>query len=59
MINWHFRLKAGGTENSYYIVDSDRDRALLQAQQTLFEECEAQGFTPINATLEFEEKIDI
>jgi len=59
MINWHFRLKAGGTENSYYIVDSDRDRALYKAQQTLFEECEAQGVICLTAKIEFEERIEI
>jgi hypothetical protein len=59
MTNWHFRLKAGGVENSYYIVGSDREQALYQAQAALFEECQQQGFIPIKATLEFEERFDI
>ena len=59
MTNWHFRLRAGGVENSYYIVGSDRELALYQAQQTLFEELKAQGVICLTASVEFEERIEI
>jgi hypothetical protein len=59
MTNWHFRLRAAGTENSYYIVGSDRELALYQAQQTLFEELKEQGVICLSATVEFEERIEI
>jgi hypothetical protein len=59
MTNWHFRLRAGGTENSYYIVGSDRAQALYQAQQTLFEELKEQGVICLTAKIEFEERISI
>ena len=59
MTNWHFRLRAGGVENSYCIVGSDRELALYQAQQTLFEELKEQGVICLTASVEFEERIDI
>ena len=59
MTNWHFRLRAGGVENSYYIVGSDRELALYQAQQTLFEEHKEQGVICLTASVEFEERIEI
>ena len=59
MTNWHFRLRAGGVENSYYVVGSDRELALYQAQQTLFEELKQQGVICLTASVEFEERIDI
>ena len=59
MTNWHFRLRAGGVENSYYIVGSDREMALYQAQQTLFEELKELGVICLTASVEFEERIEI
>ena len=59
MTNWHFRLKAGGVESSYYIVGSDREQALYEAQQTLFEELKAKGIVCLTASIEFEERFDI
>jgi hypothetical protein len=59
MTNWHFRLRAGGIENSYYIVGSDREQALHQAQQTLFQELKEQGVICLTASIEFEEKFEI
>ena len=59
MTNWHFRLRAGGTENSYYIVGSDREQALYEAQQTLFQELKEQGIICLTASIEFEEKFEI
>ena len=59
MTNWHFRLRAGGVENSYYVVGSDRELALYQAQQTLFEELKQQGVICLTASVEFEERIEI
>jgi len=59
MTNWHFRLRAGGVENSYYIVGSNREQALYEAQQTLFEELKGKGVICLTASIEFEEKIDI
>ena len=59
MTNWHCRLQAGGVENSYYIVGSDRELALYQAQQTLFEELKEQGVICLTASVEFEERIEI
>ena len=59
MTNWHFRLRAGGIENSYYIVGSDREQALYQAQQTLSQELKEQGIICLTASIEFEEKFEI
>jgi hypothetical protein len=55
MRQYHFRLRAGNFENSYYIVDSNRDRAFDSAQWEFFQDCENQGFIPINCLLELEE----
>lgn len=59
MTNWHFRLKAGGIENSYYILGSNREEALQQAQETLFQELKEQGVICLTASVEFEERFDI
>jgi hypothetical protein len=47
------------TKNSYYIVGSDREQALYEAQQTLFEELKEQGVICLSATVELEERIEI
>jgi len=59
MTNWHFRLRAGGIENSYYIVGSNREQALYEAQQTLFKELKEKGVICLTASIEFEERFDI
>jgi hypothetical protein len=52
---YHFRLKAGNFSNSYYITDSNRDRAFDSAQWEFFKDCEAKGFVVMNCLLELEE----
>jgi hypothetical protein len=59
MTNWHFRLRAGGIENSYYMVGSDREQALYEAQQTLSQELKERGIICLTASIEFEERFDI
>jgi hypothetical protein len=59
MTNWHFRLRAGGVENSYYIVASDREQALMEAQQALSEDLRAEGIICLTASVELEERFDI
>lgn len=55
MRQYHFRLKAGNFEDSYHIVDSNRDRAFDLAQWEFFKDCEARGFICMSCKLEFEE----
>lgn len=59
MTNWHFRLRAGGVENSYYIVASDREQALREAQQALSADLRAEGIICLTASVELEERFDI
>jgi hypothetical protein len=59
MKQYHFRLKAGNYSNSYYITDSNRDRAFDSAQWEFFKDCEAQGFVAMSCLLEFEEVNEI
>lgn len=59
MTNWHFRLRTGGIERSYYIIGSDKELALLQAQEALYEECKDMGFTAFKADILLEERMEI
>ena len=59
MKQYHFRLKAGNFSNSYFITDSNRDRAFDSAQWEFFKDCEAQGFVAMSCLLEFEEVNEI
>ena len=59
MRQFHFRLKAGNFANSYYITDSNRDRAFDSAQWEFFKDCEDQGFVAMSCLLEFEEVVEI
>ena len=59
MRQYHFRLKAGNFANSYYITDSNRDRAFDSAQWEFFKDCEDKGFVAMSCLLEFEEVNEI
>ena len=59
MRQYHFRLKAGNFSNSYFITDSNRDRAFDSAQWEFFKDCEDKGFVAMSCLLEFEEVIEI
>ena len=59
MKQYHFKLKAGNYSNSYYITDSNRDRAFDSAQWEFFKDCEALGFVAMSCLLEFEEVNEI
>ena len=59
MRQYHFRLKAGNFANSYYITDSNRDRAFDSAQWEFFKDCEDKGFVAMSCLLEFEEVVEI
>ena len=59
MRQYHFRLKAGNFSNSYFITDSNRDRAFDSAQWEFFKDCETQGFVAMSCLLEFEEVNEI
>ena len=59
MTNWHFRLKSGGLEKSYYITGSDKDLALFQAQELFYEDCLDQGFVAMKADLVLDEQMNI
>jgi len=59
MQQYHFRLKAGNFSNSYYITDSNRDRAFDSAQWEFFKDCEDKGFVAMSCLLEFEEVVEI
>ena len=59
MKQYHFRLRAGNFENSYFIVDSNRERAFDSAQWEFFKDCEAQGFICMSCKLELEEVNEI
>lgn len=59
MKQWHFRLKSAALENSYYIQDSNHERALEAAKWELEQDHKALGVTAISAEVVLQEQIDI
>ena len=59
MTQWHFRLKSAALENSYYIQDSNHERALEAAKQEFDLDHKALGVTAISAEVVLQEQIDI
>ena len=59
MTQWHFRLKSAALENSYYIQDSNGERALEAAKQEFDLDHKALGVTAISAEVVLQEQIDI
>jgi len=59
MTQWHFRLKSAALENSYYIQDSNADRALEAAKYEFDQDHKALGVTAISAEVVLAEKQEI
>jgi hypothetical protein len=59
MKQWHFRLKSAALENSYYIQDSNADRALEAAKYEFDQDHKALGVTAISAEVVLAEKQEI
>ena len=59
MTQWHFRLKSAALENSYYIQDSNADRALEAAKWEFDQDHKALGVTAISAEVVLAEKQEI
>jgi hypothetical protein len=59
MKQWHFRLRSAALENSYYIQDSNADRALEAAKYEFDQDHKALGVTAISAEVVLAEKQEI
>ena len=59
MTQWHFRLKSAALENSYYIQDSNADRALDAAKYEFDQDHKALGVTAISAEVVLQEQVEI
>ena len=59
MTQWHFRLKSAALENSYYIQDSNLNRALEAAKYEFDQDHKALGVTAISAEVVLAEKQEI
>jgi len=59
MKQWHFRLKSAALENSYYIQDSNRDRALETAKWEFQLDHKSLGVTPISCEVVLQEQQQI
>jgi hypothetical protein len=59
MKQWHFRLKSAALENSYYIQDSNLNRALEAAKYEFDQDHKALGVTAISAEVVLQEQVEI
>lgn len=59
MTQWHIRLKSAALEQSYYIQDSNRERALQSAQAEFTEAHRAVGVSAISCEVVLMERVEI
>ena len=59
MKQWHFRLKSAALENSYYIQDSNHERALEAAKIEFDQDHKALGVVAISCEVVLEEQTQI
>jgi len=59
MKQWHFRLKSAALENSYYIQDAHKGRALEAAKWEFDQDHKALGVVAISCEVVLEEQTDI
>jgi hypothetical protein len=55
MKQYHFHLKCGGHEESYYYVAQNRKTALDACEQMLKEDCAKKGVIPLGFSIEYED----
>ena len=59
MTQWHFRMRSAALENSYYIQDSNQERALEAAQWEFIQDHKALGVVAISCEVVLEEQTQI
>ena len=59
MTQWHFRMRSAALENSYYIQDSNADRALESAQTEFTKDHSEIGVVPISCEVVLVELVEI
>jgi len=59
MKQWHFRLKSAALENSYYIQDSNLNRALEAAKIEFDLDHKALGVVPMSCCVVLQEQVEI
>ena len=55
MKQYHFHLRCGGHEESYYYVAQNRATALDACHEMLKEDCAKKGVIPLGYYIEFED----
>ena len=59
MTQWHFRMRSAALENSYYIQDSNQERALEAAKYEFDQDHKALGVVAISCEVVLQEQIEI
>jgi hypothetical protein len=59
MKQWHFRLRSAALENSYFIQDTLKDRALESAKWEFEQDHKALGVAAISCEVVLEEQTEI
>lgn len=59
MTQWHFYLQSAALENSYYIQDSNLNRALEAAKYEFNLDHKALGVVPMSCCVVLQEQIEI